>query len=349
MSKKNNDKITKHLEFMYSHLNPIRANDSLRDAAIMWAEISKSALNIGSTQEYHVSLSRFSANISVNIGRMSALPNAEILYINDLTLEVLSDLLLFAECQSKDCFEYIFSKYMTIITSDPSRHNEQKFFGWLNKKFQFDSKYSTQHFLYKAVAGGIFVTLHEWVHTKPKLQNASYKIMHSELNKIIPNGVEEELFKEIICDFDALSICAEYGYDKLLHCTKNEFIQVAIISLFLPDLYSLFTQLLLQSGGQGNHRFDFYLSRINDTLTNRCFALTVLLSIAKNSSVFFENFDIQTIVYDSLSVIEKFLKHFGEYLLSDIHTQISIYNSIYYKEVVSYSEFTVDAPWFYFS
>lgn len=341
---------------------PICPPEALMKAGQHIIKIAKELLNIEANKERYVSVEHCVLDIMPHIDKLIAAQDPsghalgvgyeEVLVINLLFIELLSDLTLFQKKTSKETCIYFLSKYSRLLAA-VRNSNTAHFYNWLYNQYEDDANFDYRAQLTTAGAGFFFVLMHEWTHKQPGLIESTSALFLSSIEfqkieaeirerkkerirKSAPSLDEEtiedktdalmtNLMLEVCCDFTALAMTSEYGYEKEFNCSKTELVSISMLALFIEAIYDVLSAICLnESFENGKTKLD----NLSIILDERIRLLAAAVKISCNGNMFFGDCNIQTALSFVKEAIVCLLREIAEFYLNEITPKIAQYNSM---------------------
>lgn len=315
--------------------HPLCPDLKIQDIGDYLLSVAKDLINIKGDKEKYVSISYHFADINPRIVRIRAktgpdgtiLTNesGEILSFNLLFVELLADMVAFQSSPEKRIFRYIMGKYSRPIAS-LNDENAACFFNWLYWQNKHEDDMKSHIFFQKAVAGSIFILMHEWIHSQAELLEETLKLFsHSNIFMNLSAGLSNKAIDEVCCDYSALAMISQYGFESHFDCTKTEMLGVSMMALSIPGLYEFIRGIRID-GNLDN--YDQIAKDLFKVQKERIQLLAVVIKESCNSKLFFGDCNVGTAIDYALKTIERFLMECGKCYLEDISRLIQKYNSL---------------------
>ena len=322
------DGFYRHMSLEYGGYGPIafdkkivELGDILGKSAKSIVTEAKSIVTEDLTEELSVVLGYYSSDINAYI-----IPSNEkrkypaYVQLNLLTLEFLSDFLLFAKYPDRNHCVYIFSKYRKNADNAAHRTEHAAYYNKLHRDFQYQSTFDWWNYVPLAAHGIYFLLFHEWAHTQRQLVLRTINLlqeMRSTLSKVSSlDGVALD-DEEIACDFIALTLL-----DGALEKSKSggDALRIAVQTLAFIPLYYLIVSF--SHGGKDEYVnrdfFDEQLDLIDERLKIRLANLAYAVEIARIAGGLFQKFHSQSATEDTFRILQTFYERLSDFWVSEL-------------------------------
>ena len=330
-------KVLNCLQKMYSFLGPLEPDKNIIKISKTFSELAKVTINIYQGSESYVALGYYSSDIKVNYGHFPSLPYIDILYINMLEMEFISDLLCFSKNRDKEHFLYLFSKYMRYHENRAKNWEAGKFYNWIYSRYSNKPEFNYLKYINHAGLGSYFLLIHELMHTNSKMLESTIKLFKTPPTNIYFNKISEEKTKEVACDFAALACMAQIECQKKFNITENEMLEIALLQIFAIGLFPLLSGLLISNINNKKSNINNKTSKLFDVTNNRFQYLMYTIKTAKNGKMFFSDVDISSVFDNTTDVVLAFLNNIAKFLENDLIAETEIYNSMIDDEKEKFS------------
>ena len=318
------EKIKKFLKELHSMQPPLAYKNLSKDLL----DFAKKGINLNAEKENFVVLGYHVFDISPHHVYLEPDKKDSYFFINMIYLEFLADILMYEEYRTDTTGIYLFSKYMRFFTACEGLQGYADFFQWLYLNHSDKLEKEAHRFVVPAFSGIMFALMHEYMHLQSSFLNAtrdlflSNESMESALKQ---NGkLDEDVIKETSCDFTALVSCSDIDIGSVFGLSKIEFLEVAVISLFLPDFYSYLSKLV-DLCKENDPCLD--IDDMVKKLQSRIVALGVAVKISQNTKFYFEDGMIESAL-KKLTVFVHYIRWLGNFLMNDYIPYIESFNSL---------------------
>lgn len=323
------EKMLQKLQLTYSALNPLTPDDIIVNMSERLAQLSKEIINYNTKKEKYVAIGYYGANIKINIRSFLSTPNDEILCINALIYEFISDFLLFAKNKDRNHFIYFFSKYMRNFENANGNEEATKFYNWIYNQYKQNYNFNYQQYITLVGEGSIFLVLHEFVHNQKGLLDNTIKLFHTPPTDKYFNDLNEDDTIEVACDFSALALIDKFGIiGKTTNCSKSELLEVFFIEIFSTRIYSTFHHFLNNNINNPKLKTSDILSSLIDITTKRFQHLSLALKVAQNSNLFFTDTNLSSVITNVNTIIQDYINCLIDFLQEDLLIKVKEYNSL---------------------
>ena len=276
----------------------MRPSETMIGMGESFLPIAKGLMNIEAGEERFASIGYYIYDIIPHCGDVRAKYNprgeiltnsrANVLFFNLLFVELLADLSMFQSNNNKEAMCYILGKYSRLFAavSNPSAAG---FYHWLFSMYKNENALDYRAYLPQAGAGSLFLVMHEWQHSQPDLViNTERLLISSEESERFYRSLTKKEQEEVCCDYSALAMFSQYGYERFFQCSKTEAVGIAMLSLSVAGVHDLFGVLAKSFRGVGGELGELLVEFLKKRIT----ILAVAIKLSCNGNLFFGDCDV---------------------------------------------------------
>ena len=321
--------IKKRLKAKLKTLQPCIPDPWLVKIWTQFSPVLENLLRVNNGQADYV-CSYYAKDLRVDVEHMLCLPNREIVFFNLYFFQFYLDFMRFSNMPDEESFLHLYSKYLRDY-SDFNDDNDKNWWGFF--QYQYSTTQSSSqsdsisHVLMQVTAGSIFAILHEYFHINQELFHLAMKMLETE-EAVKPYGIPSLSYNdrvELCCDFCSLSIYLSMipAIQKSFQLTKEEFIESALLALYMDTLHSL----LLSYNPISDKRME-NTNEVVIRFKNRFGPLMLMAKISQNSKwTDFLDVDFMGALQKASEKVETYMQYYSKTLLQ-LEMLIQDYNAL---------------------